>query len=86
MAIQRTHVKVRNVQETVERVLQSNPSARENDYILYTGYLKECGYSSTMSFANVAKLIQTGELSSIETVSRLRRKLQSDKNHLCASV
>lgn len=83
MAIQRTHVKVRNVQETVERVLQSNPSARENDYILYTEYLKKCGYSSTMSFADVAKLIQTGELSSIETVSRIRRRLQSFDNSLC---
>ena len=86
MAIQRTHVKVKNIQETVQRVLQSNPEARNNDYILYTGYLKECGYSSTLSFANVAKLIQCGELSSIETVSRLRRKIQSDDVSLCATA
>ena len=86
MAIQRTHVKVKNIQETVTKVLQSNPEARNNDYILYTGYLKECGYSSTLSFANVAKLIQSGELSSIETVSRLRRKLQSDNQSLSATA
>lgn len=86
MAIQRTHVKIRNVQETVERVLQSNPSARENDYILYAGYLKDCGYSTTMSFENVAKLIQAGELSSIETVSRIRRRLQAINTNLCPIV
>jgi hypothetical protein len=82
MARQRAHIKVRNVSDTVERILVTNIESRENDHKLYAAYLRECGYSATLSFFNVMNLVQSGEIASIESVGRIRRQLQSNKPEL----
>jgi hypothetical protein len=78
MTSKNNRVKRGTVSDIVKKILCDNAEARSDDYVLYTDYLRECGYSATLSFFNITKLVQRGDLPPIESVGRVRRKLQSE--------
>lgn len=73
--------KINTTQNTVLRILESNPSARADDYVLILEVLKEY-IDTNISVATL--LLHHVELGipSIETITRARRKLQNKFPHL----
>lgn len=67
---------MRDLHGRVYRILSENESARGSDNILYLEVVKDYGYLRTMSLVMMAGLVTSKALPSIETVGRVRRKVQ----------
>lgn len=83
--MKRSEKRLSKQMEVVEGILRDYPSARDSDYLLYAFYLNKNGYSKNMSFWGIVDLIKRKEISSIESISRMRRKLQEMYKELRAS-
>lgn len=64
------------ITKIVKGILENFPATRDDDYLLYGHYMNTKGISMDSSFRGISKLVKIGELSSIESVGRARRKLQ----------
>ena len=73
---------LKNVTMVVESILTKHANARDDDWLLYGFYMNNCGWSVHTSFKKVHALIVNHELPSLETVGRIRRKLQEEKPEL----
>ena len=74
--------KMKDVTEKVEGILIKHPKSRDDDWLLY-GYLLNCeGHSVHTSFHSVYEMVKMGEFPSMETVGRIRRKVQETKPEL----
>lgn len=67
---------MKDLQKRVQRILTDNEYARGNDNILYIEVVKDYGYSRNISLLLMADLVMNRVLPSIETVGRIRRKVQ----------
>lgn len=70
----------------VKRILIENPKARDDDMYLYVQVVKALNPDSCkMPFINVISNLKALGLPCIETVGRVRRKLQEDHPELWSS-
>lgn len=74
---------LKNLTPIIEKILREKPNSRNDDYMLYGFYLNKNGYSIKISFSDLIMLIKNKEVASIETVGRVRRKLQETYQELC---
>ncbi len=74
---------LKNLTPIIEKILREKPNSRNDDYMLYGFYLNKNGYSIRISFSDLITLIKNKEIASIETVGRVRRKLQETYQELC---
>lgn len=72
-----------NFKDTVAKVLEENPAARDNDYILYFHVIQGLDNHPVtslldMSLADALKNMSQGKIPSIESIGRLRRLVQEE--------
>ena len=61
----------------VENILRSKSKARDDDNVLYAYFLNSLGVSvRKTSFWEIARRVANGDLPSMESVGRVRRKVQ----------
>ena len=79
--------KIRNLHKTVEKILEKYPETRNSDNSLYLVYLK--GVDETLlnkPFGVVMMNAKKFNISSQETVGRVRRKIQETRPDLQADI
>lgn len=76
---------LKNATMIVENILTKHANARDDDWLLYGFYMNAYGWSAHTSFKKVHKLISNRELPSLETVGRIRRRLQEENPELRGS-
>lgn len=61
----------------VEEILRTKSNARDDDNVLYAYFLNSLGVSvRRMSFWEITRRVVNGDLPSMESVGRVRRKVQ----------
>ena len=61
----------------VEEILRTNSNARDDDNVLYAYFLNSLGVSvRRTSFREITRRVVNGDLPSMESVGRVRRKVQ----------
>lgn len=69
--------KLNTMSEKVKEILTNKPKTRDDDNILFAHYLNSLGVSvCKTSYWEVSQRIVSGELLSLESVGRVRRKVQ----------
>ena len=69
--------KLNTMAAKVEDILRSKSKARDDDNVLYAYFLNSLGVSvRKTSFWEIARRVVNGDLPSIESVGRVRRKVQ----------
>ena len=77
--------KVNKIERIVKRVLAENPITRGDDFVLITQVYDELGINTNCSFFNLMFNHVYYELPSVESITRARRKLQSEYEELRAT-
>lgn len=62
--------------EIVKEILVKSPQARDDDYTLYAYVLNHYGISKNITFWDLRTKVKDGEVPSMESVGRARRKCQ----------
>ena len=71
----------------VEEILRNKSKARDDDNVLYAYFLNSLGVSvRKTSFWEITSRIVSGDLPSIESVGRVRRKIQELNPELVGTV
>lgn len=65
-----------DVSNVVKGIMETHRSARNDDYILYGFYLNHYGISVNITYKELYHKLKKGEITSIESVGRVRRKIQ----------
>lgn len=78
--------KFQTIQPIVEQILEAHPKARDNDNLLYCFYLNAMGYSKSISVWDMCFLVKEKTIASMETVGRIRRKIQEQRPELGSSL
>lgn len=73
---------IKNTEKVVLTVLERNKRAREDDFILYGGVLKEMGINLQTSLYEFLANAKTNKVPTFETVTRCRRHIQELKQEL----
>ena len=69
--------KLNTIAVKVEDILRSKSKARDDDNVLYAHFLNSLGVSvRKTSFWEITRRVVNGDLPSIESVGRVRRKVQ----------
>ena len=69
--------KLNTIAVKVEDILRSKSKARDDDNVLYAYFLNSLGVSvRKTSFWEIARRVVNGDLPSMESVGRVRRKVQ----------
>lgn len=69
--------RLNTMSEKVKEILTNKLTARDNDNVLFAYYLNSLGVSvRKTSYWEVSQRIVSGELPSLESVGRVRRKVQ----------
>ena len=69
--------KLNTIAVKVEDILRSKPKARDDDNVLYAYFLNSLGVSvHKTSFWEITRRVVNGDLPSMESVGRVRRKVQ----------
>lgn len=78
--------KIKTVEPLVQEVLEENPETRDDDFLLTANvYYKLNPAVTTLSFTAVMLCHKELALPALESISRARRKLQKENEHLRAS-
>ena len=80
--------RIRNLAPIVKQILEENEQTRNSDIELYNAYLSlKLGISPYfITFGDVMNMVSNGEIASIESVGRCRRKCQELYPELRATV
>lgn len=73
---------IKNTEKVVLTVLERNTRAREDDFILYGGVLKEMGINLQTSLYEFLANAKQNKVPTFETVTRCRRHIQELKQEL----
>lgn len=76
MAITRTKTMLKDLTPLVERILTEKVKSRDDDHLLYCYFLNTQGISKNISFWTLCSKIKNKELPSLESIGRIRRKVQ----------
>ena len=60
----------------VKAILERNPETRSDDNLLICVVFNQMGYNWNKPFVEILRAIKNGELPTLETVTRCRRKVQ----------
>lgn len=83
--MKRSEKRLSKQMKVIEGILRDYPSTRDSDNLLYAFYLNKNGYSKRMAWWDIVTLVERKEISSIESIGRMRRKLQEMYKELRAS-
>lgn len=76
MAITRTKTVLKDLTPLVEKILTEKVKSRDDDYLLYCYFLNTQGISKYTPFWELYSKIRNKELPSLESIGRIRRKVQ----------
>lgn len=77
--------RISKIGELVKEILTRQPLARDDDYTLYAYVLNHYGISKDITFWDLRAKVKDGEVPSMESVGRARRKCQELYSGLRAS-
>ena len=75
----------KGLEEIVKETLEENPVTRDSDWSCIRKVIEKCGFDDDISFKAVCRLGKDGMLPTFESITRVRRKLQSKYPHLRAN-
>ena len=77
---------IKNTKEIVTDILREQPKARDNDALLICLVYNKLGHHWTQQFGTIMSCVSDGELPSLETITRVRRKVQEEYPDLRGEV
>lgn len=86
MAKTRTRTLLKDLTPTIQQILTEKEKSRDDDWLLYLYFLNSQGISKNISVGELYKKIKIKELPTIESVGRIRRKIQELYPNLAPSL
>lgn len=85
MARTRTKTVLKDLTPIVQKILTEKVTARDDDQLLYCYFLNTQGISKNIPFWTLCSKIKNKELPSLESIGRIRRKVQELHPNLAPS-
>ena len=74
--MKRTKTVLKDLTPTIKTILEIKPQTRDDDMLLYCYFLNSQGISKMIPFWELRDKIQSKQLPSLESIGRIRRKVQ----------